>query len=181
MISVSSLAPPTREGRVTVLISDARGLEDLCCRACAISAPAALCGLPGGPITLWLQVAWEARPCSGKPRAKDRCSAPDSSGLRGTRKRLSPDPGVTSRSPLSYKQEKTALANVASEQTRSPCEGLESSVFSGLLTCGHREPIIRTADHLWTRGPRNFNHLQLLNSRGPPPSNQGLMRPTFCY
>lgn len=54
--------------------------------------------------------------------------------------------------------------------------------FSGLLTCGHREPIIRTADHLWTRGPRNLHQSpQLLNSRDHRLSNQGLRdHPLLC-
>lgn len=64
-------------------------------------------------------------------------------------------------------------------QLRDPADlGL---AFPGLLTCGHRKPITVTADHLWIRGLRNLcQSPQILNSRGPPPSNQGLMRPTFC-
>lgn len=91
----------TREGRVTVLISDARGPQRICVAGPEPSQPLLLSaeGCLGGPITLWLQVAWEARPCSGRSHDKDRCSAPDNSGLRGTRGDLS-QTRVTSRSPL---------------------------------------------------------------------------------
>lgn len=202
VISVPPHSTSTGEGGVPVLISDAGGPQRTCVaeavpsprpQACLCSDPAAFlrrAASGGGGIAHWLQVAWEARPCSRRGHDKDRCSALDDLGLRGPGGNLS-QTRVTSRSPL-IQTGKDRTMHGPSEQTRAPARspwvpphappsaGTPAAphsqlrdpadlglAFSGLLTCGHRKPIIITADHLWTQGLRNLcQSPQILNSRG---------------
>lgn len=181
--------------------------ENLCCRTCAISAPASFWGgLPGGahrslaPGGLGGQALFQKRTwqgpvlCSwqlGAQRDQGQSESDQShftftSHTNGKRPHYAtcpvsrPEPPARSPWVPPHAPPSAETPTAPHSQLRDPADlGLP---FSGLLTCGHREPIIRTADHLWTRGPRNlWQSPQILNSRGPPPSNQGLMRPMFCY
>lgn len=88
----------TRGEAGSLFSSQMRGPQRICVAGPAPSQPCCSLRRAAWRPMLWLQVAW--RPgLAPEETGKDRCSAPDNSGLRGTRDVLS-QTRVTSRSPL---------------------------------------------------------------------------------